>query len=120
MVDNIDGACAELSRWLQHDAMRTRRIVAAFHRSTVRELLAMEHAAARGEWGEVRRRADRISMGCLHVGEGRAAACLEPLLEAQFGFSLKALYFASYAPRRGSLLRLVERAASVAMGETFA
>jgi hypothetical protein len=120
MVDDFDGAFAELSRWMQYDATRTRRIVAAFHRSTVRELLAMEHAAARGEWSEVRRRADRISMGCVHVGEGRAAACLAPLVEAQFCFSLKVIFFESYAPRRGTLLRLVERAASVAMGDSLA
>ena len=120
MVDPIDGAFAELSRWLQHDVARTRRILAAFHRTTVRELLAMEHAAASGAWDEVRRLADRISVGCVHVGEGRAAACLAPLLEAQHDFSLKALYFAWYAPRRSGLLRLVDRAASVAMAEAFA
>ncbi|MGO4549958.1 hypothetical protein AB4059_02490 [Lysobacter sp. 2RAF19] len=120
MVDGIDGGFAELTRWLEDDAARTRRILAAFHRTTVRELLALEHAAAGGEWAEVRRLAGRISMGCVHVGEGRAATCLAPLLEAQHDFSLKALYFAWYAPRRGGLLRLVDRAASVAMGEAFA
>lgn len=120
MADDHDGAFADLSRWLHHDGVRTRRIVAAFHRVTVRELLAMEHAAARGEWPEVRRLAGRIAMGCVHIGEGRAAACLAPLLETQFDFSLKALYFAWYAPRRSGLVRLVDRAASVAMGEAFA
>ncbi|KGQ20268.1 hypothetical protein LF41_804 [Lysobacter dokdonensis DS-58] len=120
MADDTDGDFAELSRWLPHDAARVRRIVAAFHRITVRDLLSMEHAAARGDWGEVRRLAERISMGCKHVGETRAAACLAPLLETQYEVSLKALYFAWYAPRRGGLLRLVDRAASVAMGEAFA
>ena len=114
------GAFSDLSGWLGHDATRMRRIVAVFHRTTVRELLAMEHAAARGDWNEVRRVCARITVGCAAVGEPRAAQCLTPLIETQFEYSLRTLYFAWYAPRRGGLLRLLESAGNVAMGEAFA
>lgn len=115
-----DGAFSDLSAWLGHDATRMRRIVAVFHRSTVRELLAMEHAAARGDWNEVRRLSARIATGCVSVGEPRAAQCLTPLIETQFEYSLRTLYFAWYAPRRGGLLRLLDIAGNVAMGEALA
>jgi hypothetical protein len=110
----------DLARWLDHDASRLRRIVAAFHRATVRDVLALEHAAARGAWHDVRRHADRIAIACAQIGEAGAADCLAPLREPQHEATARAMFFAWYAARRQELIALIERAADVAMAEALA
>jgi hypothetical protein len=117
---HLDDTFNDLARWLDFDAPRLRRIVAAFHRATVRDMLAMEHAAARGAWHDVRRLADRIAIGCAQIGEARAAECLAPLREAHQEVTTKAIFFAWYGARRGELIGLIDRAAEVAMAEAFA
>lgn len=115
-----DTPFAALARWLDHDAMRLRRIVAAFHRATVRDVLALEHAAARGEWQVVRRLADRIAIGCAQIGQAGAADCLAPLRETQQEATARAMFFAWYGARRHDLLALIDSAADVAMREALA
>ena len=101
-------------RYSERDIARLRRILAAFHRATVRDLLTMEHAAARNEWQEVRRLADRIAIGCAQIGEGAAADCLAPLRDVHHEVTARAMFFAWYAPRRDALLALLDRAAECA------
>ena len=115
-----EGHFPDLARWLDHDAARLRRILAAFHRATVRDLVTLEHAAARNEWQQVRRLADRIAIGCAQIGESAAADCLAPLREAHHEVTTRAMFFAWYAPRREALLALLDRAAECVMGEALA
>lgn len=100
-----------LARMLHHDEAALRRILAVFHRNTVRDLLDLEHAAARGDWDHVRRMAGRIAIGCIQVGESYAAGAFVVLSDAHSDVAVRTAYFNTYSGHRWRVLEAIERAA---------
>ena len=107
----------ELARWLDHDAVRLRRIIAAFYRTTVRDLLDLEHAAAHDRWDEVRRFSRRIAIACAQIGEHRAAETMASLHEEHADVAARAIHRSVYGKHRGQMLDLIERAAALLFDE---
>ena len=93
--------------------MRLRRIIAAFYRTTVRDLLDLEHAAAHDRWDEVRRFSRRIAIACAQIGEHRAAETMASLHEEHADVAARAIHRSVYGKHRGQLLELIERAAAL-------
>ena len=116
MSDLFPDPFAGLSRLLGHDAMRVRRVVAMFYRSTCRDLVALEHAAAHGDWPGVRQFAQRIALGCAQVEAHAAAQGLAPLLEVHGDVAARAIFFGVYGRHRWRLLGTLEAAADHVFG----
>ena len=107
----------DLARWLDHDAVRLRRIIATFYRTTVRDLLDLEHAAAHDRWDEVRRFSRRIAIACAQIGEHRAAETMASLHEEHADVAARAIHRSVYGKHRGQMLDLIERAAALLFDE---
>ena len=110
-------AFADLARVLGHDHERLRRVVAAFYRGTMTDLVAMEHAAAHGQWHDVRRLAHRIALGCVQVEAHAATQGLLPLREVHGDVAARAIFFGVYGRHRWRLLELLEHAADLVLGK---
>ena len=105
-----------LAHLVAHDDTRLRKILVLFHRTTVRDLLDLEHAAAQNDWPTVRRLAHRVAMSCLHVGERRAADALLLLSDATSDFAASAIFRDVYSTRRERVIEVVARVESFLMG----
>jgi hypothetical protein len=103
-----------LARLLDHDEAGLRRILAVFHHCTVRDLLDLEHAAARGDWDHVRRMAGRLAIGCIQVGERHAAGAFVVFGGAHSDVAVRAAYLNVYSGHRWRVLEVIERAAKFA------
>ena len=101
---------------LGFDEDRLRRVIGAFYRGTLHDLLSLEHAAARGDWAQVRRLAARIDIGCLLVGVRGAGASMTALQEPHCDQSARAIFLNVYEVRRGALLAAIERAGALSFG----
>jgi hypothetical protein len=101
---------------LGFDEDRLRRVVGAFYRGSLHDLVSLEHAAARGDWAQVRRLAARIGIGCAQVGERNAGEGLAALLEPHCDTAARAIFLNVYEVRRAALLAAIERAGALSFG----
>ena len=108
---------AELARVLGHDREGVRRVVASFYRTTMTDLVALEHAAAHGHWEDVRRLAYRIALGCVQVEAHAATKGLLPLREVHGDVASRAIFFGVYGQHRWRLLETLEHAADFVLGQ---
>ena len=108
---------AELARALGHHRESLHRVLASFYRGTMTDLVAMEHAAAHGHWGEVRRLSYRIALGCMQVDAHAATQGLLPLREVHGDLAARAIFFGVYGQHRWRLLETLERAADFVLGQ---
>jgi len=105
-----------LARVLGHDREGVRRVVASFYRTTMTDLVALEHAAAHGHWDDVRRLAYRIVLGCVQVEAHTAAQGLLPLHDVHGDLAARAIFFGAYGQHRWRLLETLEHAADFVFG----
>jgi hypothetical protein len=93
-----------------------RRVVASFYRTTMTDLVALEHAAAHGHWSDVRRLAHRIALGCMQVGAHASAQGLLPLRDVHGDLAARALFFGVFGQHRWRLIETLEHAADFVFG----
>lgn len=101
---------------LGFDEERLRRVIGAFYRGSLQDLVSLEHAAARCDWAQVRRLAARIGIGCAQIGEFGAGHTLAALQEMHCDTAARAIFLNVYEVRRGTLLAAIERAGALSFG----
>jgi hypothetical protein len=96
-----------LAELLGEDEASVRRVIRSFCVNTLADLADMDHAAALGDWKEVRRLATRIRNGCHCVHVGGVVDVLDCLLVSTSDHDTRAVYLRDYSKRRSLLVSLI-------------
>jgi len=99
----------DLSRRLGHDPARVGRVLGVYLKVTMADVIALEHGAAMGDWGSVKRLALRLYHGCRIVEEAKAGSIFAAILAASSDTEIRVAFGTSYSRRASELVDLLSR-----------